>query len=739
MKFFEIFGKAKYVLAPDKNQFPYVRKTFFVEKPIKKATLTISVLGFCELYANGEKITDDLYVTPYAQYNAQSIEDVGASWASDSYFKDELRYSVYYSQFDVTRFLKSGRNALGIVVSGGWYRSEKDKYGSARNYGDTKTCFRLQIEYVDGECCEILSDADCKTRKSFLEKSGVYHEEQDERNELQAFSCADFDDSNWENALKTDNPNSEYRLNECTANKIVRWVSPKLVKSTSEYVLYDVGENITGFPVLKTTCGAGEELVCVYSEALTENEELDPDHIYDQKSVFITDGRQEHYIRFTWHGFRYFKVSCTGGAVTCERCAVVHADVKNTSTFSSDSAILNWLYEAYVRCQLENYQCGVPTDCPQIERKGYTGDGQLLCDLGMMLFDSRALYKKWLQDISDCQDAKMGFVHYTAPCFVGCGGGPGGWSVAIITVPYAYYRAYGDKAVLEEFYPKMCKYVEYMEYSSVDGLVTIRDRIGWCLGDWESPKGRNGLLPAKFVNTCFYINALQQMLEIARILDKEADCAKYEQRIIELQNNINAVYYDKDMSNYCGNDQGSNAIALKAGLGNMQTQKNLVDKYASADEFDTGIFATKILIENLFKSGNANVAYSMLDCKGECSFNDWKRKGATTLYESWKNARSYNHPMFGAIVEYFFTYLLGIRQVAGSCGYQKVLINPVMLEEVNVLSGSILTVAGKISVSIERKDGQAKFVVEIPENVKGEFVYGNMKIVLSAGENTIVI
>lgn len=739
MKFFEVFGNAKYVLSADKNQFPYVRKSFFIEKPIKKATLTVSVLGFCELCVNGEKITDVLYVTTYSQYNAQTLKDIGNISPEDGYFNDELRYSVYYSQFDVTRFLKTGKNALGIVVSGGWYRTGNDKYGTHRNYGDTKTCFRLQIECEDGERIEVLSDAACKVYESFLIEGGIYHEEQDERKEIVDFSSADFDDSSWGYAVEVDAPEAEYRLNECPANKIIRWVKPKLVKSTSKYAVYDAGENITGFPVLKTVCGVGEELRCVYSETLTAEGYIDPEHGYKQESIFITDGRKEHNIRFTWHGFRYFQVSCTGGAVTCDRCAIVHADIKNTSTFQSDSEILNWIYDAFVRSQLGNYQCGVPTDCPQIERKGYTGDGQLLCDLGMMLFNSRALYKKWLQDISDCQDAKTGFVHYTAPCFVGCGGGPGGWSVAVIAVPYAYYRAYGDKAVLEEFYPKMCKYVEYMEYSSADGLVTIRDRIGWCLGDWESPRGRDGLLPPSFVNTCFYINALQQLSKIAVLLGKETDCERYKRRIVELQNSVNLAYYDAATSNYCGNDQGANAIALKAGLGNAKTQKNLADRYAEAEEFDTGIFATKILIENLFKNGYADVAYSMLNSQGECSFNDWKRKGATTLYESWKNARSYNHPMFGAVVEYFFTYLLGIRQAGDSCGYKKVLINPIALEKVNTLSGSIQTVLGRIAVSITRKDVQSTFIVEIPDGVEGEFVYGNMRIKLSAGENKIVI
>ena len=245
MKFFEVFGNAKYILSADKNQFPYVRKSFSVEKPIKKATLLVSVLGFCELYANGEKITNDLYVTTYSQYNIQTLKDVGNVSPEEGYFKDELRYSVYYSQFDITHLLKMGRNALGVVVSGGWYRPGNDKYGSYRNYGDTKTCFRLQIECEDGERIDILSDADCKVCESFLTASGVYHEEQDERKEIADFSSADFDDSSWEYAVEADAPEAEYRLNECPANKIIRWVTPKLVKSTSKYAVYAESRVIT--------------------------------------------------------------------------------------------------------------------------------------------------------------------------------------------------------------------------------------------------------------------------------------------------------------------------------------------------------------------------------------------------------------------------------------------------------------------------------------------------------------
>lgn len=739
MKFCEVFGSARYVRATDDDQFPYIRKGFEVKKPVARAVLTVSVLGFCELYVNGKKVTDDLYVFPYTQYNRQTPADMGGA-GNDPFFKDEIRYSIPYSQFDVTELISQGKNAVGVIVSGGWYRTGKDKHGTFRNYGDTKTCFRLQIEYESGEREEVASGEDCRFQESFLIESGIFHEEQDERKEIADFSEGDYDDSAWKNVRVDETPEAEFRLNgECPPNRIIRWVTPKLLKRTEEYAVYDVGENITGYPVLIASgvpCGA--EIFCQHSEALDEGKEINEFHSYMQISRFISDGRKEHFLRFTWHGFRYFKVWATKGDVSCERCAIVHADVKNTSRFTCDNEILNWIYQAYVNTQLQNYQCGIPTDCPQIERKGYTGDGQLLADVGMMLFDSKKLYRKWLQDISDCQDRKTGFVHYTAPCFIGCGGGPGGWSSAIVLVPYAYYKAYGDVGVLREFYPQMQSYLQFMRNSSPEGLVE-KTREGWCLGDWESPRGRDGLLPPSFVNTCFYIIALKKTIEIAKILGETKDIEGYQKRIDVLIESVNKRFFNPETGDYCENDQGANAIALKAGLGDLRTAKNLAVRYGELCEFDTGIFATKYLIEMLMQYGYQEVAYKMLTSEKECSFYSWKKQGATTLYESWRNARSYNHPMFGSVVQFFYNDLLGIRQAEESCAYRKLTIRPLKVEALKKLSGALQTAAGEISVAIDRTEEIAKFTVIVPEGVEAEFAYEGFEKKLCAGVNEIVI
>ncbi len=146
--------------------------------------------------------------------------------------------------------------------------------------------------------------------------------------------------------------------------------------------------------------------------------------------------------------------------------------------------------------------------------------------------------------------------------------------------------------------------------------------------------------------------------------------------------------------------QGADAFALDLGLGDKRTELNLVAKYSRLMTFDTGIFGTDILIRVLFERGYAALAAAILTNNGESSFANMMRHGSKTLWENWDGCDSMNHPMFGAVVEYIFTEMLGIKQRPGSVGFEDVEIAPAYLPEIGNISGSILTPNGRISVSV---------------------------------------
>ena len=435
---------------------------------------------------------------------------------------------------------------------------------------------------------------------------------------------------------------------------------------------------------------------------------------------------------FTWHGFRYFELTNNAEPVRCE---VVHSNCAVTSSFESGSEMLNWLYDAYIRTQLSNLHSGVPSDCPHIERLGYTGDGQLCCEAAMMLLDSQKFYKKWLEDISDCQSIGNGHVQHTAP-FMGGGGGPAGWGGAIAVVPYEMYKIYGDKETFRRYLPKILRYFDYLDSRSSGGLVCREEEGGWCLGDWCPPEPITICEP--FVNTALYVKQMMMTKEASEAIGETETAAMLEKRIEEKKQAILNAYYSPQIGSFIGDAQGANSFAIDIGLGGERAFNNTKKKYDDADSFDTGIFGTDILTRVLFERGCADTAFHLLTSTGKGSFYNMKKQGATTIWENWDGERSHSHPMFGAVTRYLFSFILGITQEKNSAGYEKIVIAPQIPDGLNRASGHITTVRGEIAVSFVRTEREMDFYVTVPQ--KAWFTYGSdCEYELWEGENHIHI
>ena len=393
---------------------------------------------------------------------------------------------------------------------------------------------------------------------------------------------------------------------------------------------------------------------------------------------------------------------------------------------------------------------GHPSDCPHLERRGYTGDGQLTCHAALSVLDAKAFYKKWLRDIGDCQDVQSGHVQYTAP-YIRSGGGPGGWGCAIVEVPYQLYKHYGDKDVLAEYYDNMRRYIDYLEAHSEFGLVTSDEKDVWCLGDWCGPNvlypdkditahNQQVILPAPLVNTYFMVRSLRTMCEIARVIGKDGDVSEYEEKAEMRERAIRAAYFNAFDGNFLMNVQGANAYAVDLGLGDQKTYDNMCTYYRKLGHYDTGIFATDILTRVLFEHGDAELAVSLLTQNGEQGFEHWRQNGATTFHEYWDSnrSRSHNHPMFGAPVAYFFEYLLGIRQKEGTAGYEPLLIEPLAVSEFGRMCGSMKIPSGTVSVNYGKQDGNVRFEIGVPPRVEAVFRYGGGEYSLNEGSNVFV-
>lgn len=740
----DIFGAAQWVSADKSVVAPLFRSEFFAEN-VKSATVTICGLGMFELYINGKKVSDDLLVPAFSQY---CYRDLSAHYKIR---QDIMSYRTYAMRYDITPYLAEGANALGVMLGNGWYNLDDEGDGDPTwtSYGELKVCYKIDIVYNNGTTAEILSDGSIKCTNSEITYNNIYGgERHDYSLSKSGFSCAGYDDSAWSAVNISSVPDCDFLIQTCPPDRVIRTVTATKIKDFGDYSIYDCGEGITGYAVV-TPFENGETVTVRYADALKSDSTLDfypsgGDGDKLQQEVFKNTSAGESYFpHFCWHAFRYIELS---NNARIESVNVIHSDCPVTSGFDSDSEVLNWLYKTYLRTQLDNMHCGVPSDCPHIERLGYTGDGQLCAEAVMLMTDSKEFYLKWMGDIADCQDVETGHVQHTTP-FCGGGGGPAAWGGAIVVVPYVFYKTFGERCVIEQYLPNMLKYIDYMVSRSENGLV-CREESEWCLGDWCAPmelhkpelhtKSRV-LIPETYVNTVLFIKQMKMVIELARLIGKE-DCVSHLPELIKKASDmVDVAYYSPMTHCYCGDVQGANCLALGAGLGDEKTLQMTVEKYADRECFDTGIVATDVLPRILFESGNAQVAFDLMNSRKLPSFGYMMEHGATTLWEDWLPERSLNHPMFGALTRYLFTYLLGITQRADSAGFEHIVIKPCLVEGLNKASGFITTVRGRISVSYEKKGDSVWFNIELPENSSAEFVCGEFKKNLNGGQHKFLI
>ncbi len=713
MEYDLIFGKDTFFGFEDETEAAIVRKTFFLENA-KSVKVQIASFGFCEPYFNGKKLTEEKFIPAWTNYEKRDHSN-----ALYPIF-DKMTHRAYYLEYDLTDFVKDGKNVFLMHIGNGWYNQHEQVVEAVGYYGKLKYSLRFVVENIDGTTEILTSDGTEKYKESFVKRTNIYlNETVDARDFDENFFAVDFDDGSWAFTTKKEKPLTVFQKQFFTGDKIKYSLTPMLVSENNGKKIFDIGKNVSGFGVIKFSENAeiSAEATVRYAEKLNDDKTL---------NFFSTGGEHraqcDKFINgknncpltttFTWRAGRYVEIDANAELI---RFDVAKSDVPVTAEFKSNNENLNWLFDAYVNTQSNNIHSFVPSDCPHRERLGYTGDGQLCSAAAMTIFDAEKLYQKWSQDIADSQDIYTGHVQHTAP-FYGGGGGPGGWGGAIAIVPYNMYKFYGKKEYLEKYYPAILKYIDNMQSRSEDGIVVREEEKGWCLGDWCTL--HNDIkIPNELVNTYFLIKCVSIALESAEVLGYEKDIPMLEEKLISIQNAFTDKFFNEETGSFADGVQGADAFAVDIGLGDERTLKNIIEKYSALETFDTGIFGTDILTRVLFRHGESELAFKLLTNEKIESFYNMKKNGATTLWENWDGVESHSHPMFGAVTEYLFKYILGIQQTEDSIGYERVSISPAKIPNLKA-QGSITTKHGKISVTVSHTDGVQSVKFSLPDEIE---------------------
>ena len=208
---------------------------------------------------------------------------------------------------------------------------------------------------------------------------------------------------------------------------------------------------------------------------------------------------------------------------------------------SSSNGTLNKIWKATNNSYLSNLY-GYPTDCPQREKNGWTGDAHIASETGLYSFDAITVYEKWLADHRDEQQPNgiLPSIIPTGGWGYEWGNGPD-WTSTIAIIPWNIYLFYGDSKLLADCYDNIRLYVDHITDISPEGLTD------WGLGDWVPVKS---VAPKELTSSIYYFVDATILAKAAKILHHEADYLKYSALATQIADAINAKYLNQQTGMY---------------------------------------------------------------------------------------------------------------------------------------------------------------------------------------------
>jgi alpha-L-rhamnosidase len=692
---------------------PYFRKEFSPSGKVKSARVYIATAGLYELFINGHRVGDHRLDPMYTRFDRRTL----------------------YVTYDITSLINSEKTAIGVLLGNGWYNHQSTAvwdFHKAHWRARPRFCLDLRITYQDGHMETITSGSDWKTSLSPIIFNSIYTaEHQDARREQPGWNTAGFNDSKWRNAIEVKAPSENIVAQVMHPIRYVEEISPVSVnkKSSTEY-LFNLGRNIAGISTITVKGERGTIIRLKHAEMLGKDGKVNMSNIdvhyrpTDDTDPFQTDiyilkgeGAETFYPHFNYKGFQYVEVTSDRPVeIVSLKGIFTHSDVHSVGQVNSSSETLNKIWKATNVSYLSNLQ-GYPTDCPQREKNGWTGDAHIANETGLYNFDGITIYEKWLADHRDEQQANgvLPAIIPTAGWGYTWANGPD-WTSTIAIIPWNVYLFYGDTKLLADCYDNIKRYVDHITEISPNGVTD------WGLGDWIPVKS---VTPKELTSSLYYYADASILAQTAKILKHEEDAKKYSALALKIASAINAKYLNQETGIYGTGLQTELSAPLFWGVvpENLKAKvaENLAKRViADNKHLDVGLLGTKTILNALSENGYADLAYEVASQETFPSWGWWIVNGATTLYENWpidaNSDISLNHIMFGEIGAWYYKALGGIKPDAARPGFKNVLLEPHFVEGLDQFQMSHSGPYGTIQSSWKRSGNTIAYNITIPAN-----------------------
>ena len=699
---------------------PYFRKKFKSEKEIESARVYIAVAGLYELYINGEKIGNQRLDPMYTRFDRRNL----------------------YVTHDVTSQLQKGENAIGVILGNGWYNHQSLgvwDFERAPWRNRPAFCLDLRITYTDGTVEIIPTDLSWVKSDSPVIFNSIYTAEHYDANlEKTGWSEPGFDDSNWEGVRLRSAPSTNITAQQLRPIRNVKMLPAVDFKKINDSTyLYDFGQNMSGVTKINISGIKGTKVKIKHGERLDKSGRLDlaninvyyrGDNDSDpfQTDVLILSGEREDEFmaKFNYKGFRYAEVTANNAIELNSKSLTayfMHSDVPQRGKIETSSELINRLWWATNNAYLSNLM-GYPTDCPQREKNGWTGDGHFAIETALYNFDGITIYEKWIADHRDEQQPNG-----VLPDIIPTGGWGYGtangldWTSTIAIIPWEIYRFYGDSKLLYDSYENIKRYVNYVDRTSPDGLTT------WGRGDWVPVKSRSNL---ELTSSVYFYVDTKILANAAKLFGKESDYIYYSTLADKIKKAINDKFLNRETGIYASGTQTELSVPLHWKVVPEEfiplVASNLAKKVKEADyHLDVGVLGAKALLNALSENGFSNVAYKVAVQDTYPSWGWWIVNGATTLLENWdleaERDISDNHMMFGEIGAWFFKGLGGIYPDDKQPGFKHIILRPHFEKELGQFRAEFNSLFGTIISDWRWDANNVVYNVVVPPNCSATF------------------
>ena len=674
---------------------PTFYRQFSVKRPLQSCALRISALGIFHIKINGQEIAD-YFMPGWSNYNQY----------------------VHICPYDLTPYLKE-ENVLEVTLSDGWYSGKLGYTRKSKVYGDVMALFaELTLSYQDGEMEKIVTDEAWRVGDSRIVTSSLFN------GETVDFTKASEVDIDGLPCAKIYDYNVNFVEYDYEPTRRVAELVPDVLLQENGVIRLDFKQNFAGFLNFYAEGEKGATVTVKHAEMINEDGTLYYENLRTVEAtdrVICSGGKDYFDPKFTFHGFRYAEITLEGKVKLSDiKGIALSQEMDYHGKFTCSDEIINRVYQNALWGQKGNF-ISIPTDCPQRdERLGWTGDAQVFCNSAMFNADCNRFIANYLRLIRTdmLPDGKVpSLVPFFIPVSVSTAGVPG-WADAICVIPYIHYLHYRDKRILEENLPYAVKHMNYYLSKCENGLIRIENPFG----DWLSVV-RAGDIDG--ISQCFLGLSALLIAKMYRILGDETNGQRY-QDIYELAKTAFRMHYMEKNGKLVGDSQTIYAFALSVGYVTVEEIKLhfLASIQRAGNKLTTGFIGVKYLLPALCDIGEVDLAYKIAK---ETEYPSWGYtilQGATTIWERWNgytkengfetpSMNSFNHYSLGSCVEWFYTYVLGIKLSENG----KICISPSFSSELSFAKGEYRSAQGKICVEWQYEGGMYALKVEADDGV----------------------